>query len=322
VSRVVKVAAGVVILAVTVAAAWRGLVAFFTEPERVAHRKIGAAYAAREFQAVGTLPAELKESSGIVVSRTQPGVLWSHNDSGDGPSLYAINQSGRLLATVRIDQAAAIDWEDLASGPCPRRPPSSRCLYIADTGNNSRARRAFTVYVVAEPLLASPGDRGSTPTAESFRFRYPEGSHDSEAIAVHPEGDITIVTKGQSGTIDFYGVDAAAVERAIGSREAIVVDRLGSSGIKPDGRIGRLATGAAISPDGTTLAVRTYNEVFFYAAAKDDHGRRTWRDLQRPCFLGDVEPQGEAIDYLDDETLLLTSESRLISNGRITRVRC
>ena len=30
-----------------------------------------------------------------------------------------------------------------------------------------------------------------------------------------------------------------------------------------------------------------------------------WRDLQRPCFLGEIEPQGEAMDYLDDKTLIL-----------------
>jgi len=31
----------------------------------------------------------LIESSGVAVSHTYPGVLWTHNDSGDGPYLYA-----------------------------------------------------------------------------------------------------------------------------------------------------------------------------------------------------------------------------------------
>jgi hypothetical protein len=321
VKHLARIAGVFVIFAIVAIVGWRGLVALFTEPERVAHRKNGAAYAARELEALGTLPAELHESSGVVVSRTQPGVLWSHNDSGDGPNLYAIDRSGRLLATIRVGDAAPVDWEDIGSGPCPHLISSSRCLYIADTGNNSRARSVFTVYIVAEPILGSEGQRAPT-AAKAFRFQYPDQSHDSEAIAVHPEGDVTIVTKGQTGTIDFFGVDAAAVERAIASRDVIVADMLGSSGVKPDGRIGRLATGAAISPDGTTLAVRTYNEVFFYSAAKDDRGRRRWRDLQRPCYLGDVEPQGEAIDYLDNETLVLTSESRAFSRGRISGVRC
>ncbi|HEX5109167.1 MAG TPA: hypothetical protein VFV95_11995 [Vicinamibacterales bacterium] len=317
-----SIASAFVVIAIVGIVGWRGFAALFTEPERAAHRKNGSAYAARDIQAVGTLPAELAESSGVAVSRTQPGVLWSHNDSGDSPNLYAIDRSGRLLASIRVGNSVLIDWEDMSSGPCPRGIASSRCVYIADTGNNSRARTAFTVYVVAEPMLGSTGERASAAAAQSFRFRYPDRPHDSEAIAVHPEGDVTIVTKGQTGTIDFFGVDAAAVERAIVSREVVAADLLGSSGITPDGRIGRLATGAAISPDGTMLAVRTYNEIFFYAAAQDERGRRQWRDRQRPCYLGDVEPQGEAIDYLDNETLLLTSESRLFSRGRISRVQC
>src|SRR5262249_17851849 len=154
-------------------AAWRGPGALFTDPERVAHHKNGAAYAAKEFETIGTLPIELEESSGVVVSRTQRGVLWSHNDSGDGPNLYAIDRSGRLLATIRIGNATEIDWEDMGSGPCPSRIRSPRCLYVADTGNNGRARSDFTVYVVAEPLLAAMRGRPSVPVAESFRFRYP-----------------------------------------------------------------------------------------------------------------------------------------------------
>ena len=65
---------------------------------------------------VGVLPDELRESSGLAISRTQPGVLWSHNDSGDGPNLYAVDISGKLLAQYRVDNALARDWEDISTG--------------------------------------------------------------------------------------------------------------------------------------------------------------------------------------------------------------
>ena len=54
------------------------------------HFENGKAYAARVLEEIGEVPDELTESSGLAVSRTQPGVLWSHNDSGDGPNLYAM----------------------------------------------------------------------------------------------------------------------------------------------------------------------------------------------------------------------------------------
>ena len=95
----------------------------------------------------------------------------------------------------------------------------------------------------------------------------------------------------------------------------------GDSGIKPDAAISRLATGAALSPDGTTLAVRTYDEVYFFRATREGDKVR-WNGSGEPCFLGKAEPQGEAIDYLDPEFFLLTSERSQNASAVIHRVRC
>ncbi len=46
--------------------------------------------------AVGTLPDSLTEASGLVVSALEPGRLWLHNDSGDGPNLFAVSTEGAL----------------------------------------------------------------------------------------------------------------------------------------------------------------------------------------------------------------------------------
>ena len=125
------------------------------------HFESGKAYAARQLELTGRLPRVLDESSGIVVSRTQPNVYWSHNDSGDGPNLYAIDASGRLLATFVVGGAEARDWEDMGSGPCVGAPPQTPpvCLYLGDIGDNSGVREWATVYVVAEPTVSS-GDDG------------------------------------------------------------------------------------------------------------------------------------------------------------------
>ena len=82
-----------------------------------------------------------------------------------------------------------------------------------------------------------------------------------------------------------------------------------------------------MSPDGMTLAVRTYSEIFFYAAETgpstcSGQARRAVGGVicKRPCFLGEVEPQGEAIDYLDDKTLVLGSETSQGRQGICTAV--
>src|SRR3954465_2999932 len=79
----------------------------------------------------------LIESSGVAVSHAHPGVLWTHNDSGDGPYLYATDLQGTGRGALLVPGAQAIDWEDMALGPCPvafARHPT--CVYLADTGDN------------------------------------------------------------------------------------------------------------------------------------------------------------------------------------------
>jgi hypothetical protein len=323
-----RAVSGVLVMGAVVLMTWRSLDGYSSQQASAGHLPTERAYAARVLEVVGTLPDELRESSGLAVSRTQPGVLWSHNDSGDGPNLYAIDQSGSLLAIVPVAKASARDWEDIASGPCPpslstlspeKGTPSPACLYVADIGNNDRERKDVTVYVLVEPVISRTGSTPPMATAQSFRYRYPDKPEDSEAIAVRPTGDVTIVSKGRTGSIDFFAIAAAQVARGLASGEVLTAMRTGGTDIQPDARSGRLVTGAAVSPDGTTLAVRTYTEVFFFGEV--ENGRR-WQGLRRPCFLGDAEPQGEAIDYLDGETLLLTSERARGRPGTIHRLRC
>jgi hypothetical protein len=54
------------------------------------------------------------ESSGIVASRKNPGIYWTHNDSGDGAYLYAFDREGRDRGRWTVRGATAIDWEDIA----------------------------------------------------------------------------------------------------------------------------------------------------------------------------------------------------------------
>ena len=326
VPRTKTVIAGAVLVGIFGLAAWWGVERWLTQHALAVHFAEGKEFAVRVLEEVGAVPDELRESSGVVVSRTQPGVLWSHNDSGDGPNLYAIDITGRLLARFTITNAMARDWEDISSGPCPANVAAAQparpsgCLYIADIGDNTEVRREVTIYIVDEPRVEGSGSSPAV-TARSFNFRYAEGPIDAEAIAVRPNGDITIVSKGRKGKIDFFVLPADTVTRALASGETVTARYNGNTGIPPEDRTGRLATSAAVSPDGMTLAVRTYYEIYFYGLV-NERGESRWRDLGRPCALGDAEPQGEAIDFLDENTLLLTSERARGRPGSIHRVQC
>ena len=48
-------------------------------------------------------------------SRLHPGMLWTHNDSGDGGRLYLIDETGATRGSWVVPEATAFDWEDMAS---------------------------------------------------------------------------------------------------------------------------------------------------------------------------------------------------------------
>src|SRR5262245_12947688 len=61
---------------------------------------------------------DLLESSGVVASSTQPGVLFTINDSGNEPLLFATDSTGADRGVWRVTGATNDDWEAIADGPC------------------------------------------------------------------------------------------------------------------------------------------------------------------------------------------------------------
>jgi hypothetical protein len=260
------------------------------------------------------------ESSGVAVSRAHPGVLWTHNDSGDGPYLYATDLQGRDLGFLLVPGGEAIDWEDIALGPCPTRAGS--CVYLADTGDNLERRTSVTVYAVPEPEPPTgPGDTLRTTGAPAvLQLRYSDGAHDVEAIYVSPKGgDLYLVSKGRSGSIGVYRVDRAEWSGPAGV--IVKAARVQILDIRPDGGAGRWVTAAAIRPDGRLVALRTYAEIYLFHPGV---GGRLTPAREHPCELGALDEPGggEAIDFLDDATLVVTSEALRRRAGTIHTVAC
>jgi hypothetical protein len=238
----------------------------------------------------------VSESSGVAASRRQPGILWTLNDSGDGPWIYATDTLGRDHGAFEVTEASNRDWEAIASGPCGPRD----CLYIADTGNNERDRRSATIYRVPEPTL--PGDRRSTAPAEALEFRYPGGRWDVEAIFVDPAGTAYLITKGRgvAPTLFRLGPESWRVG------EVVTAEEVGRLPIDSRG-LGNPVTDAALSPSGRVVAVRTY--VAIYLFHYDSEADPPLRPTGVACDAAGLQLQGEGLAWLDEKTLVLTSEA-------------
>ncbi|QEC49760.1 hypothetical protein FSW04_20760 [Baekduia soli] len=226
------------------------------------------------------------ELSGLVLSSDQPGVLWTHNDSGDRPRIFALRPDGTPLADLAVPGAEAVDWEDLALGPDPARP-GGRALYLADIGDNRATRETVTVYRVPEPA-ASAAATGSTAPAVALTLRYPDGPHDAETLLVDPRtGALVVVTKQLSGESGVYVTRAAPAGPAERTLRAAGTLHLGFGG---------LATGGDVSADGRVVVVRTYAAAFAWIRRPGASLAGTLR--RAPCRAGAslaAEGQGEAL---------------------------
>ena len=237
---------------------------------------------------------ELPEASGLAIGRRTPGVLWSHNDSGNATVLFAHDALGTMLGRVRVPIRTR-DWEDISAGRCQ----SIDCLYIADIGDNRSARRRIQIYRIPEP---APGDAETAPP-EVFNATYADGPHNAEAMFVI-DADLFIVTRDRIG-----GVYKATLS---GSRE-LTFQRIGQLGLAA-------VTDAEASRDGKSVVVRTSHEAVLYLTEVVIRGGNA--PYLRIPIDGLKEAQGEGV-ALDGSMLYLSSEGRPWNRaGRIVSLRC
>ncbi len=251
---------------------------------------------------------DVTESSGVIASKCQPGVLWTHNDSGDDAFIFAFNAAGDDLGTWRIPNGHNNDWEDIADF----KDSSGKCfIYAGDIGDNNEKRSDHAIYRIPEPEVprnathSSRKDPHFTENAAILQFNYPDSKHNAETLMVHPRtGDIYVVTKRIDGPAGVYRLkpvfDSGATQTAAKIAELAVPSI-------PNG----LLTGGDISPDGKRMIICDYTAAFEYtlpeSAANFDE---IWKQKPQVIDIGNRQ-QGEGICYSPDgNSLFATSEGK------------
>ncbi len=260
-------------------------------------------------QVVGKIKSgDIKESSGIAASRCQTDVLWTHNDSGGGAFLYALNSKGESLGVWRVAQAENKDWEDIAAF----KNAAGECfLYIGDTGDNDRKRDDLKIYRVKEPTVSAESkstDRknaGTTENAETIRLGYADGKYDAETLMIHPKsGDVYILTKRTDAASGVYKLAANYSLDKTNTLKKIAELSVPSI---PNGFL----TGGDISPDGKRVVVCDYFGAYeLEKPTLTTNFDEIWKQKIKLINLGERE-QGEAIGYSSDgNSLFATSEKK------------
>ncbi|MFB7469761.1 hypothetical protein [Kitasatospora sp. NPDC056184] len=224
--------------------------------------------------------ARITESSGLAASQRHPGVYWTHNDSDDGPYVYAVDSQGRTVATVTLRGVEPRDVEAISLGPDGR-------LYVGDLGDNLGGKwPEVWIYAFAEPAEL----HDQTVQVTRYKVRYEDGPRDAEALMVHPvTGRAYIASKKQGGGGLYQGPE-----------------QLSPSGVNTFRRIADApwTTDGAFSPDGTRLVLRGYFSATLYR----------WKDgapSGGESLSAPFQRQGESVTFTaDGRALLYGSEGK------------
>lgn len=208
------------------------------------------------------------EASGLAASRLTPGVVWTHDDSGGAPELYAFGPDGAKRGTLRLSGVENADWEDLASF----ERDGQAWLLVADVGDNGAIRKTVRLHLVAEPPAAalSPAGPVSVNPAFSLTVRYEDGPRDCEGVAVDPQEGMVYLLSKRDPQARLYGVPLAPATGTVVARFLGVVSRPAAPS-DVDALLRTLLgprldwpTALDFSADGRTAVVLTYAGVFLF----------------------------------------------------------
>ncbi|MFG2371051.1 WD40 repeat domain-containing protein [Streptomyces sp. NPDC048504] len=221
--------------------------------------------------------SRITESSGLAASHLHPGIYWTHNDSNDGPYIYAVDSStGKTVATVTFSGVGKPrDVEAISIGPHNE-------IYVGDIGDNLDGTWPYVwIYKLPEPKVL----KDQTIRATQYVVKYSDGARNAESLVVHPKtGRVYIIDKKEDGGHLFEG--------------PATLSSSGTNYFKPIAAVDLWATDAAFSPDGQQLAVRGYLGGIYY----DWNGGRIKREGRLDVPL---QGQGESVSYSADGTKLL-----------------
>jgi hypothetical protein len=255
---------------------------------------------------------DIDELSGLALSRADPAVLWGHNDTGAGPVLYRFGPRGEDFGAVHVPGAKARDWEDLAAFEQDGAP----ALLIADTGDNFSLRTQLTLYAVSDP-----GRAGEPRLLWALAFRFPDGAHDCEAVAVDPVArEILLVTKrDQPARLYRLPLPARALAGVAQAEFLAELPDLRGDPLPARllGRFANSATALTLSRDGATAVLVTPRHAYVY---RRPAGASWAQVLARPGIALDLPPlkQIEAAALsVNGRELIVGSEGRPARLARI-----
>ncbi len=207
----------------------------------------------------------LVEFSGMAPARRKDR-FWAINDGGQDPILWQIDAKGKIKAQLSLQNTGNIDFEDLASFSL-KPPNGARKHYVAvaDIGDNAALHNDHKIYIIADVA----GRKAAAPDW-TIHFRYPDGAHDAESLAVDAKrGYLYIVIKRVLPPILYRlplqpSTNELQIAERVATLEGLPANDQNSDDDRNAVRFGSQPTGAVMGCDGNELLLLTYASVYRY----------------------------------------------------------
>lgn len=257
---------------------------------------------------LGTLDKNiLVEASGMEVSGKYKNRVYHVNDSGKELELITTDMKGNNLKKINIKgfNNNNSDNEDLSSGPCYR----NSCIFIGDIGDNLEKRTEIKIVLILErktyPASVSP--------IKVLRLKYPDGPHNAESLAVHPNGDIYIISKESDfKNMEYYPSNIYRLKRKAweGNKGTVMIPEFVGkidTGLLNGGDkffLDNIITSLDISRDGKKFVLLTYQDAYEIYMDLTSAGPDTFSNIDNLSYsyinLWKL-PQQEAISYSNSD---------------------
>ncbi len=227
---------------------------------------------------------EINEASGIVASRRYPGLLWTHNDSGDKPRLFLIKPDGALVATVYLEDVFNRDWEDITAWY--DKAEDKYFLIVGDIGDNRAIYDYKYIYRIEEPEIDidKKEQLAFVKDVEKIIYQYADGSRDAETLLFDPiDKNLYLISKREK-QVGLY-----LFTPGFNWGDTLHIEKIATLPIS-------YAVAGDISPDGKDVIVKTYDQVFYW----ERDANETLADVlaKEPLLLPYMkEKQGESLAW-------------------------
>lgn len=249
------------------------------------------------------LPEEVKETSGLFFHN---GRLWTHNDSGGKPILYALDTTTfEVVQRITLDKVKNKDWEDVCT--------DGENVFVGDFGNNKGNRKDLRIYMFSLADIPQRGD--AVMAVDSITFRFADQTdfskrkvHDFDCESFFASDKcLYLFSKGwETGTTRLY-----RLPKTPGDYVAEVVNGFDSQG---------LLTGADYDRENHVLVlvgyVKTIWKPFMYLIFDfDENGEKLSNHrFEMPHLAG---AQTEGVCFFDNGRCYLTAETSPTVTSRV-----